>query len=542
MTKKLRIVVMLFILAFSFSVKATVLLEVNCDGNDIAENKSIVCEGTLLYEREGINDIEFNYQTNLNVEFLNVDGFTINNSNGKVMIHTDKALYGKIMTATPIVKFMLSTNDKVSEKEKFIINNIMINKNSNIVVDGSSLEFNVTTPIKQDNICTLDSITIEKEPLKGFNKDTFEYKEINITSEVVFIDAVRTSAKSSATGLGDVRVPNGETVERKIIVTAEDGSIKVYKLYITNITPKEDNINVSLADIAVKSSDNTLKLLELYNGKKKIDIDFKNDTEIYNIDINEEVTKLTIKATLNDNKASFVEKYGPRDIKINYGYNKELIKILSENGSERIITLNINYQDNRVKDNSLLSLKINNEIVDLTSDKLEIRLPYNNTKTIIEAIPNSDKAIVKYDDSILQLGSNMVTITVTSESGDTRVYNINVIREEKIVLLDSITIVGYNINFKKYQNNYDLELPNNVNDLKIVVNPSDIQYEVLYNNNLQDGSKVLIKIIDDDGIHEYIINIIKTEILSNSVCYGVFVFGLMSMATSIYTIKKKNKT
>ncbi len=44
---------------------------------------------------------------------------------------------------------------------------------------------------------------------------------------------------------------------------------------------------------------------------------------------------------------------------------------------------------------------------------------------------NNDKAIVKYEDIDLVVGDNKVIITVTSEDGTKKEYNINVIREEE---------------------------------------------------------------------------------------------------------------
>ncbi len=542
--KKLRIFVLLFILAFSFSVKAEVLLEIDCDGSEISKDKIITCEAVLLYEKEGINDIEFNYNTNLDINFLAVNGFSITNNNGRVSIHTDKALYDEIMNATTIMKFTLSMNDKSFEKDIFTISNITINKDDSINVDGISKEFNVLLPkVKLDNVCTLDSITVEREIIKDFSKDKLEYRDINVTSDVIFIDAVRTSDKSSATGLGDVRVPRGKTIERNITVTAEDGTQKVYKLYITNVTINEEVQDEIKPDEITKSSDNTLKLLELYQNNKKIEIAFDSSKEIYNIELPDEIIdKLTIKATLNDNKASFVKNYGPRDIKISYGYNKELIKIKAENGKEKIITLNINYHDNRDKDNTLKSLIINGQVVDLTKDKLEVKLANNIDKTSIEAIANSNKSTVKYEDIDLILGDNEVNIEVTSEDGVIKEYDVNVIREEEHILLNSITVKGYDLGFSKDRKIYDLKINIDTKLLDIIINPSSVKHEILNNENLKNGSKIIIQVTDDEDSYEYTINIQKeNNFVINIICYLVFGIGIISFIASIvYVIKKKN--
>ena len=125
--KKLRILVILIILAFSFSVKAEVMFELDCNGKEITDDKSVTCEGWLSYETEGITDIEISYDTNLDINFLNVSGFTLTKSTDKIIIHTDTALYDILMNSEKIMEFTLSSNDKVKETEKVKLCNIKIN-------------------------------------------------------------------------------------------------------------------------------------------------------------------------------------------------------------------------------------------------------------------------------------------------------------------------------------------------------------------------------------------------------------------------------
>ncbi len=359
--KKLRILVLLIILTFSFSVKAEVFLEIDCDSNEISSDKSVVCDIGLYYENEGINDIEFNYQTNLDVEFSNVEDCSMTNLDNKVTIHSDKTLYSEIIDYKKISEIKLSVNDKSNEKESIIINNIVINNDIN--VDSIFNEFNVVKTIKLDNNCTLDKITIEKKAINNFNKDILEY-HVSVNKEFIWIDAVRSSDKSMASGLGTVRVPSGKTIERDITVTSEDKTQKIYKLFITNTSNNKNTSN--LEKKITKSSDNRLKTLEIYQDNKKIEIDYNNDKNVYDIEIKNNINILTIKATLNNSKASFINDYGPRDIKIDNGLNSELIKIKAEDGKERIITLNINYieeiiPDEIIENNIVITNDINSD-------------------------------------------------------------------------------------------------------------------------------------------------------------------------------------
>lgn len=456
--RKLRIAVMMIILAFSFSVKAEVMFELDCDGKEITKDKSVTCEGWLSYETEGINDIEISYDTNLDIKFLAVSGFNLTKSSNKVSIHSDTTLYDILMNSEMIMKFTLSINENIKEKETVKFYNLKINKTDSVVADGYSDTFTVSIPkveptptivatpeIKKSSVCTLDNISVDNVKIADFDKEKLEYRGIRVNKRVVYIDATRTHEMSSAQGLGDVLVLEGETIERDITVIAEDGTKKVYKLFITNTNPKATptptpTINPTITSTATpeekievpdkeesKNSDNTLKTLELYNGKTKIDFKFDKKKDEYDIKIDDTITKITIKATLNDNKAFFVKDYGPRDVKIDYGENKILIKIKAENGDEKTIILNINYINS---DNTLKSLKINNQEVDLTADQYEIKLINDVDKTKIEAIANNEKAIIKYEDVDLVVGDNDIVITVTSNNRS-KEYHINVIREEK---------------------------------------------------------------------------------------------------------------
>ena len=545
--KKLRIFVLLFILTFSFSVNAEVFLEIDCNSKDI--ESMVTCEGNLIYETEGINDIELSYQTNLDIKFKEVSGFTINNLDGKVTIHTDNTLYDELMNSTKIMEFTLSSNDKVKEKEEVKFSNIKINKKNDIIVDDVIEEFNVLLTkkeIKKSSVCTLDSITVDNKLIDGFSKDKNEYHNINVNNEVVFIDAVRTDDKSSTVNLGNVRVPKGETIENDIIVTAEDGTKNIYKLFITNITSKEvkkDDVDeLKIPDEADKSSDNTLKVLELYNENKKIDFKYDKKKDIYDINIDEVLDVLTIKAVLNDNKARFIKNYGPRDIKLAYGDNKVLIRIQAENNEEKTITLNINYKDNRSVNNSLSLLKINDIEVNLADEELKVVLPYEVDKTKIEAVAIDEKAKVQFDDIELSVGDNEVNITVTAENGETNEYDVDVIREEEKIYFEDIIVNGYDIGFSKYESSYTLKVDNDINELEISIIPNNIDLEVLNNKNLKNGSKVIIKVTDSDGVHEYTINIEKESMILNIVCYLVFGIGIISLIESIiYVIKKRKK-
>ena len=541
MMKKIRIFMILFILSFSFSVKAEVLFELDCDNKNITANDSVTCEGWLSYEGIEINDIEMEYETNLNVDFKVSPDFMITNNNNKLLIHTDEALYDEIMNSTKIFDVIVSINDTNVEKEELILKNIIINNNSSEKIEDIKESFNVTLadkPIELDNNCYLDSILIDNVLVNNFNKETLEYFDITTDKEKIFIDAVRSSNKSSATGLGEVIVNKGESIVKDITVTAENGDIKVYKLHITSSLPKE----------IIKSSNNSLKSIELFNNGDKLDFNYDNTKNSFNIKVDGDIENIDIKAELDDETSSFVDKYNPRKITLKYGNNKVLLKVKAEDDSIKTYTLNINREDNRSHDNTLFYLYVNNHEIVLADEvyKYEVVVPHDVVKTKIKAMPNSEKAIVKYEDIILADGENNVSISITAEDGKEREYEINVVREnepiKEEIVLSNIEITGYNINFSKDTHEYTLKIDKDTDELEIKVIPDNIDFEVINNKKLHDGNTVLIKVNDSKGLHEYKINIEKDSVINNVICYGVFGIGLVSFILSIIYFKsRKNK-
>ena len=622
--KKLRIIVLLFILAFSFNVKAEVFFEIDCDSNDIINDKPINCDGNLIYENEGINDIELSYNTNLDIKFIPVNGFSLNCSNGKVTIHTDKTLSDEIMNSTKIMGITLSGNSKSKELETVIFNNIKINKTNDIIVENYEEEFNVSydKEIKLDSTCTLDSITIEKTIIKDFDKNKFEYRGISVNKDVIFIDGVRSSDKSSASGLGQVRVPRGETIKRDITVVAEDGTKNIYKLFITNTLPKEEvkeeivdtkneesrladeiitypaftdgtwsensingycnehNLKCTITKVKsteetgtiiyqsrnkgdkvetgadllikisekeetkeeVKSADNTLKSLEVYYNNKRINFDFSSNQLDYNLEIETSDTKkIKVKATLNSDKSTFVSSYGPRDVSFDKDNFEVLVKVKAENNDEKTYKLNIKTSPlDKENEIELKLLRINDKEVNLEEEKYEVRLPYNIEKSNIEAVANNKQAKIEYQDVDLKVGDNPVKITV-SLNGKSKEYDVNIIREDKEELFEKIEITGYDINFFKDKKSYSLKISKETNELEIKIVPSNIDFEVLNNKNLHNGSKIEINVLDKEGEHKYTIHVEKDNLITNIICYGIFAIGIVAVIVAVNKVMKNKK-
>ena len=539
MKKKLLLVLLIMMIGQVAYAEESASLAIDCGSNKVNIGDELTCNISLTHENVSVNTVEFNYDTDLNVTLNGEDGVLLTDSNGLVTIVSDKILDGENKTTDRLGSITINTNNLTSGNKTIKIKNIKISQDKETDKMYGSSDITKTISVvnlnELDKDCTLKTLTIDGTSVYGFSSSKDSY-DVIVNSNLIYVDGKATSDKAVVSGLGNIYLPLDKPRKIVITVTAENGDKKDYTLTVTN---KE------------LSKDNNLKTLELYSGTKKFDFDYDPNKTSYNITIDDStISKVTIKATLNDENASFVNKYGPRDITLNYGDNKAEVQVKSEYGTTKTYTLNITRKDDRDTDTTLSSLQINGENITLENDKYEyeIKVKYNVLKTEIKATANSEKAKVEYKDIDLSVGDNEVKIKVTAEKGDKKEYLVKIVRlseEESKVLLENISIVNYSLPFKLDKETYDLDVEKNTKELKIVIAPENIEKEISGNENLSDGSKVTIKIKDDNGEKSYVINIHKPKDnseLMNIISYAVFGVGVILLITSIIVaIKRKKK-
>ena len=393
------------------------------------------------------------------------------------------------------------------------------------------LSFNV---FADDTNNKLTSIKLDGHELEYFNEDVNEY-EITVESDVDKINVTVTKKDDKSTVNGDIgeNKLNYGLNKLSINVTSESGSKNTYHLDIT----RED----------ARSSDNTLKTLIISKGN----IDFKPSVTSYNINVSNEVDKINIKSTLSDNKSRYVEDYQNRDVELVEGSNKIEIKVISEKGDIRIYTLNINRALS--SNNSLKSLKVNDEKIKLIENKFSYDITFENevSEVVINAVTNDSKATVKLEDKYeLQVGINEFNIKVVAANGQEASYILNITRKKILSrdsLLRNIRIKGYNLNFKQDVKVYNLKI-NDEDSLEISTLKEDenATVEIEGNKDLIDGSIIKINVKAEDGSYtRYFINIEKKKKgISPVIIILIILFILLMGCVGLifYRKNKKNKS
>lgn len=388
---------------------------------------------------------------------------------------------------------------------------------------------NITRPDSRSKNNYLSSLVVSNTNI-SFNRNTLVYN-LSTTSDNVLISATKDDNKATVTGTGRFTLNYGSNTYR-INVTAENGSTRIY------------TININRED--TRSSNNNLKSLTLSKGN----LNFKKSTTTYNVDVDKDTTSIKIDASLEDVKSSFESGFGSRTINLNPGNNTIYIKVRSEIGNVKTYTININREDGKSSDSSLKDIKLSEGKIDFKSNVLEytLNVEYNIDTFKIEAIPTDEKSKVNITgDEKLKVGENTFTITVEAENGKITTYILKVTRKEEGYKLStnnyikSLTIKNHSIDFNKKTYKYTIKTKEKNLDISVLLDDRKAEYKISGNKNLKNGSKVLIKVIaEDGGIRTYTLNIEKTNnfaIIILMILVTILTGGLVAVILS----KRKQK-
>lgn len=403
-----------------------------------------------------------------------------------------------------------------------------------------SEQLNVSIRVKS-SINTLDNLEISGAKI-NFNKSVTSY-DVTINSDTTTISATKTNQYSKVTGTGSKKLDYGKNTF-SITVESETGTKKVYTINVTRI----DN----------RSTNNDLSSLKISSGT----IAFNKVITTYNLNVTSDVEKIKIDATTEDKKASFVDKFGPREVKLNYGKNEILLKVKSEKQTEKVYTLNVTRKDDREGNIYLKSLTLSNGNISFDKEKFEytVNVGLDVEKITINAIPEDDKSTVKYDSEVqLNEGNNTVEIEVASQNGLKQIYKLNIVKSDDSGLITSnnylkeLVVEGYTISFNKEMLSYSLNIKEETR-LNITAIPENEKATVNIsgNNDLKNGSRIIITVTaEDNTIKEYVINVSKDETAKETiknkdnnlmVPVGIFAFGLiMFIISMIVKYKREHK-
>jgi hypothetical protein len=206
---------------------------------------------------------------------------------------------------------------------------------------------------------------------------------------------------------------------------------------LSNVVGSDGTADISAAGSSVtikmeapKSSNNNLSSLTVSEGI----LAFNKATTSYTVIVDNAITSVTIGATAEDPKAT-VSGTGTKTLKV-YS-NTFNIVVTAENGTKKTYKVNVVRRDADGNagalstNNNLSSLSVEGCSLNFLASQLEYRCEVDNltTKVNVTAKTDDDKATVVIENiDPLSVGDNSITVSVTSESGDVKVYTVIVNR------------------------------------------------------------------------------------------------------------------
>ena len=362
--------------------------------------------------------------------------------------------------------------------------------------------------------------------------------ELETTSNKIAIYATLTSEDSSYVSGYEPRTIDlkyGQNIA-VIKIVNKDGKERSYTFVINR---KDD-----------RSNTNTLKSIKLSKGK----IDFDPYVMNYEVEIGNNVKKISINAELSEGVSAFIEGYGPRTIDITEDKQSAIIKVMSESGIVRSYVITFtkkSYKEDNNNSAYLSSLTVPGTQLsfDRKTYDYTVTVPYETENLSIYAFAESEIAEVKISNaSGLQVGNNLIEIEVKNGK-NTKVYSLHVIRKEygldisNSTKLSMLSIKNYDINFDPNVLDYTVKIKRE-KTLMIAATPESNRADIyMYgNNDLTGFSTVRVKVIAENGLTNiYSIDIKKDAYNKKLEIIVASVGSIIVIGTIVMIITKKKK-
>lgn len=174
--------------------------------------------------------------------------------------------------------------------------------------------------------------------------------------------------------------------------------------------------------------------------------------------------------------------------------------------------------------NTLSNLTISNGTINFNENTTEYNLTIDSNSTNISATKKDSSSSISGDigNNSLNYGLNTFKITVTSESGKSKVYTINITRPDnrsKTNTLSSLKLSNGKIDFNKNTTSYNVAVKNNISSIKVEASLTDNKssfvsgYEPRTVNLNVGNNSIEIKVIaENEEVKTYTINVTRKDV------------------------------
>lgn len=350
---------------------------------------------------------------------------------------------------------------------------------------------NVEVTLAVSNVKVVDGIVAIGGEL-DYDTNYLELTSYNTLAKTDFVEYVKDSRMFAATAFSTSKRINSNTSLIKFVFKTKKTGSTTIKFNQPSITDGATggvsstvSTNVARKVITIMdppSTNNNLSSLSVSVGS----ISFNKDTTNYRVNVDENVTSISINASAEDSKAS-VSGTGTK--KLNLGDNTFKIVVKAPSGDTKTYTIVVNRKDNRSSNNNLSSLSISNGSINFNKNTTtyQVTVPYEVTSVSVNAKAEDSKSKVS-----ISGGSNLkseetqnVTVRVTAENGSVKTYTIKVTRAKDPNkplsndnnLKELVPSVGeLSPKFDKDNLNYEISVEFDVKEISFTASPSETKY------------------------------------------------------------------
>ena len=377
--------------------------------------------------------------------------------------------------------------------------------------DDTKKEYTVTVERQKSSNNNLSDIKVDNVSVSGFNKDKLIY---NLTVPGA-TDSVSVSAVVEDTGKATITTDlsnkfnlNFGSNQIDIIVTAENGDLKTYTLFIE----RSKRVNAYLKDLKIND-----KTITGFNKSKTI-------YDLGEVDYN--TTALKVEGIAEDELATVL---GNGLINLSTGTNTITLTVKAHDTSvSEIYKITVKRKLNddtgiqsitlagvpAVKDGLNYKVTVPNDVT--KADKTNLIVTVNNPK-----VETDKKAEYIFNDTeLLTTSDNMINILVTAEDGSVRAYTLIVTREKSdVALLSNLTVTNGSFlpSFSSNVFEYEVTVPVDVTEFNVTATKLEPNSKVTsgeghYNISTSEKQiEVTVVSEDETKSNTYILNIKRTK-------------------------------
>ncbi len=357
------------------------------------------------------------------------------------------------------------------------------------------------------------------------------YQSATMPFGISYVEATKRFAGLSTSGKG---VTSTQTLLTLVFKPIKEGTTKLTFPASSVSDSKSNAVQMNLPEktvtIGPAKSDNSFLSSFVVTGHN-ITPAFNKNTNNYSLRVGNEVSSISVSATCEHPKATLSWTSGSAgNNQLKVGSNTITARCTAENGQGRNYILTVTREGASVplsSDNNLKGLSVSGYQISpsFNKDTLEysVTVPFEADSIIVNAEKNDSKATININGNTgLKVGDNEVEVTVIAEDGSSKIYKINVVREEKIetpvekssdATLSKLNVSGYTLTptFKPGINVYSMTVQSTVDGLKVDAIPTSDKATVEVKGNLNWSygmNTITITVTAENGDkNTYIVNV-----------------------------------